>query len=237
MALRERRNEPGREVMLARPAPGPGAEQAEGHRLRVPASWHLGWSVPRWVARKNGARPDSGRPSVKGLRRRRESDLGDAVRLLRVVHLEDGYPVEKVDARPWLEDRVLDAWVVERLGRLVGHVAIATVGTGGVSGLRWREITGRSPVELAEVSRLFVRPGFRDQGIGTALLDAAEAEIRARGLLPVAEVVSASEDGIRMFEDRGWRLLAMDPWGPDGSGLLVHRYSAPAAGADPSRST
>lgn len=193
--------------------------------------------VHRWVTRRNGAGPDAGRPSVKGLRRRRESDLGDAVRLLRVVHLEDGYPVEKVDARPWLQDRVLDAWVVERLGRLVGHVAVATVGTGGATGMRWREITGRSPVELAEVSRLFVRPGFRGQGLGTALLTAAEAEIRARGLRPVAEVVSASEDGIRMFEDRGWRLLAMDPWGPAGDGLVVHRYAGPADGSARSPST
>lgn len=166
------------------------------------------------------------RPAVTGVRRRRPKDLPACARLLRVVHGEDGYPARWMEPpRAWLEaDDVLDAWVIERQGEILGHVAISTVGMGEVSAFRWREMTGQDPAELAGVTRLFVRPRVRRQGIGKALLDVATHEIQARGLSPVADVVAASRETMALYEDDGWQLLAMDPWRERPEDLRVWCY-------------
>ncbi len=208
-----------------------------GRVLTAPVSKHVTWPVYRWVAHHRGPQPD-GTPAtelprvsapVKGVRRRRPKDLGACARLLRVVFSDGQYPVYWPDApRGWLNDEdVIDAWVVERQGEILGHVAISKVGLDAVSALRWREVTGHEPSELAGVSRLFVRPRVRSQGIGAALLDVAVAEIRSRGLIPVLDVVSAGKDAITLYEHRGWRLLAMYPWGEKTDKLQIRYYGAP----------
>ena len=50
---------------------------------------------------------------------------------------------------------------------------------------------------------------------------------RLAGRLAVLEVVGASRDAIRLYEERGWRLLAMYPWGED---LHIYYYGAPRTG-------
>ena len=214
--------------------------RATGRVLAAPPSKHLTWPVYRWMTRNRdrlpGGTPESGLPrvrtGVKGIRRRRSGDLGACARLLRVVSAEDGYPVSWPEApRAWLTDHVLDAWVVERQGEMLGHVAVSETAFDAVSALRWRELTGCAPHELAAVSRLFVRSRVRGQGIGAALLDVALADIRARGLLPVMEVVSASADAVALVEHQGWRLVAMYPWGERADRLQVYYYEALARDA------
>lgn len=192
----------------------------------------------RWMARQRdhvaAGMPRGEQPPVPagpdGIRRRKARDLGPCVRLLRVVAAEDGYPVYWPEApRSWLTEHVLDAWVVERQGELLGHVAISEPSHDPVSALRWRELTGREPHERAEVSRFFVRSRVRGQGIGSALLEVAHAGIRTRGLLPVMEVVSASAEAVSMVESQGWRLVAMYPWGERSDRLQVYYYEAPVA--------
>lgn len=170
-------------------------------------------------------------PTAKGIRRRRPKDLGACGRLLEVVHYDAHYPVIRPEPpRAWLDDdSVLDAWVAERLGEILGHVAISSVGRDAKSALRWRETTEREPSELLAVSRFFVRPRVRGEGIGTSLLDAAVAEIRGRNRLPVLEMISPRRDGISFVVGRGWRLIAKDPWGSRRDGLFVYRYTAPEA--------
>lgn len=169
-------------------------------------------------------------PAAKGIRRRRPKDLGACGRLLEVVHYDAHYPVIRPEPpRAWLDDEsVLDAWVAERLGEILGHVAISSVGRDPLSALRWRETTERDPSELLAVSRFFVRPRVRGEGIGTSLLDAAVAEIRGRNCLPVLEMIRPRRDGITFLAERGWRLIAVDPWGRGRDDLQMYRYAAPA---------
>jgi hypothetical protein len=54
-------------------------------------------------------------------------------------------------------------------------------------------------------------------------------EIRTHGLMPVLDVVSTSTDGIAFLEKRGWKLLAMDPWGSKTEHLRMNYYAAPPA--------
>lgn len=165
------------------------------------------------------------------IRTRRPKDLPACVRLLRVVHTHDRYPLRWPDApRAWLsEPTVLDAWIAERLGEVLGHVAIGGASTASVDALRWREITGRPLSDLGFVTRLFVRPRVRHTGVAADLLDVATGHVRARRLVPVLEVVDNCADAVRLVETRGWRLLATDRW-PGERGLAVHRYAAPAGG-------
>lgn len=211
--------------------------QTAGRVLTKPVSKRVTWPVYQWVARRRTQLPggstttrrSGGKVPMKGIRRRRPGDLAACAHALRLVSAQDEYPVYWPESpRTWLEgEDVIDAWVMERHGEILGHVAISQVGREAGEALRWREITGHEPDELAGVSRLFVRPRARGQGIGGALLDMAVAEILARGRLPVLDVVSASEDAVKLYDDRGWRRRASYPWGDKADGLEIHYYVAP----------
>jgi GNAT superfamily N-acetyltransferase len=217
-----------------------------GRVLTAPVSKRVAWPVYRWASHHrddssdsvgDGAAtreetPRSGR--LRGIRRRRPRDIPACASLLGVVFTEGQYPVRWPDApRAWLNDEeVVDAWVFERGGEVHGHIAVTKVGLDTRSALRWRELTGREPSELAGITRFFVRPRLRGQGIGRALLDEAVADIRVRGLTPVADVVSRSADAIRLYEDLGWRRRAGYPWGEQDEHLEVYFYEAPAETAD-----
>jgi GNAT superfamily N-acetyltransferase len=179
--------------------------------------------------RAGAARPAPSEPTV---RRRSGRELAAAARLLRLVHYDGPYPVHWPDApRAWLDhEGVTGAWVAERLGELLGHVAISQVGLDEVSGERWREMTGRDPATLGAVTRLFVRPSARGRGIGTTLLDVAVEGIRAGGRLPVLEVVSVSREAIGLFEGQGWRLLDVRSWGDRTSTMRLYCFALPGPG-------
>jgi GNAT superfamily N-acetyltransferase len=122
---------------------------------------------------------------------------------------------------------VLDAWIAEQHGMIQGHVAITRVDSDPTTALRWREVTGRPASELAGVSRFFVRSSVRGLGLGTALLETAVEKSRARGLMPVAEMVSTTRRGIPLYDRAGWRMAAMYPCGKRGDGLETYLYIAP----------
>ena len=195
-------------------------------------------TVPEWLAehvvRLPGQRQDepaTGPTLPHGIRARRPKDLPACARLLRVVAAEHQYPARWPEApRSWLAGPdVLTAYVAEEYGEILGHVAIATVPRNGIARVRWQEITGQDITQLRRITRLFVRRRVRGQHIATDLLDVAVADIRAQGLMPVLDVVSTSADGIAFVEKRGWRLLAMDPWGSKTEHLRIHYYAAPPA--------
>ena len=168
-------------------------------------------------------------PKVR-IRRRRPHDLAACRRLLGLVAMEGDYPLPKpASLRDWVSDReIMDAWIAEREGEVLGHLALIQVGSDAVSAMRWREVTGRPVTELVGISRFFVRSSARGHGIGSSLLQSAVTEARDRGLLPVAEMMSPSREGVRLYEKQGWRLAEMYPTGPRTAPLEAYMYVLPA---------
>ena len=190
--------------------------------------------VQRWLHRHRGHSAGTAAswvPEGVRIRRRKDSQVAACSRLLGIVSAQSGYPSPRpASPRGWLVgDDVLDAWIAEERGRVQGHVAITRVDSDPATALRWREVTGRPATELAGVSQFFVRSNVRGRGLGTALLETAVAEARARGLTPVAKMVSASRQGIALYDRTGWRLVAMYPCGRREDGLETYLYVAPPA--------
>lgn len=192
---------------------------------RRPRSW---LSLPHDLPQRLRPRPSADPASL--VRPRRPRDVGACARLLGVVYCADHYPDRLPgSAHAWLTRDVLDAWVAQRHGQVLGHVATVRVGTDPLSAGRWREITGLPPGELLGVSRFFVRESARGRGIGTALLAAAAAHVRSQGLVPVLETVSESRAAIPALRDAGWQLLAVDDRDRRADRWRVHRYAGPRA--------
>ncbi|WP_051871671.1 GNAT family N-acetyltransferase [Streptomyces sclerotialus] len=148
------------------------------------------------------------------IRPRTAADLPELVRVLRAVHVHSGYPYTwPADPAGWLTpDGLTGAWVAEDgQGRVVGHAA-----------LRGRE-----------VSRLYVSPAARGQGLGGRLLRSVTAAAAAAsgGLPPVLAVHTADTAATALYERQGWlpvRSEQQDWGGP--APVTVRYYEAPVAG-------
>jgi ribosomal protein S18 acetylase RimI-like enzyme len=92
--------------------------------------------------------------------------------------------------------------LAERDGELVGYAMVA-IKTAVETEL---DDTWRSGVRVAEIETLSVAPSARGAGIGTALLDAIDAELAVAGIddVLVAALVG-NADAIRLYERRGFR--------------------------------
>ncbi|CAN5409379.1 GNAT family N-acetyltransferase [soil metagenome] len=169
-------------------------------------------------------------PLPDGVRLRRDRDVPTCARLVRRAFFEGQFPGQHdEEPRLWLTDPdVVGAWVTEQDGEVVAHVAISRVDShlDAVTSLRWRESTGHVPSDLLAVSRLFVRPRFRGQGIAATLIDVACAEIRSRGHVPVYEVTTTSSLPPPYSRDHGWRLRSTEPWPDRHQALWIHRFEA-----------
>jgi GNAT superfamily N-acetyltransferase len=94
---------------------------------------------------------------------------------------------------PELASGRLAAWIAEEGGRAVGQ-----------AGLRLGAAR-RGPAQFrgaAELLNVYVEPGFRGRGIGTALVGAAIAEARARGIERIS--LQPTEDSRRIYERAGF---------------------------------
>jgi GNAT superfamily N-acetyltransferase len=128
----------------------------------------------------------------------------------------------------WLEERVTAA-----TARATGHdderplAVLARDGralVGGVCGWTWGG--------CCELQYLWVDEGHRGQGLGTALLDAAEAEAARRGcelVVLLTHAVSTGADGQR-YTRRGYELVGRVDDYPRGDAALWYRKRLPGAG-------
>ncbi|WP_404947142.1 GNAT family N-acetyltransferase [Rhodococcus erythropolis] len=129
------------------------------------------------------------------VRERVDGDLDGCVDALAQVHECDGYPnTWPQNPHRWLSSpTVVKAWVGESDGRVVGHVAVDS------------EVAG-APTTAGSiaVSRLFVHPGSRGNGLSDALLDAVTDFAAESRLELVLDVVDDALPAIALYERRGW---------------------------------
>ena len=150
------------------------------------------------------------------VRNRDEADLGKCVEALRSVYEAGGYPVNwPADPAQWLrQSEILQAWVAATDDvPVAGHVI-----------LRQSPGAGRS----AEVSRLFVVPAARRQGVASALLEAAMHAAAENDLDLFLDVTDDLRAARALYERAGFRLVstAQADWTtPDGHSVTLHRYA------------
>jgi ribosomal protein S18 acetylase RimI-like enzyme len=116
------------------------------------------------------------------------------------------------DAETWAEHRAIYAQAFEKpdtvlllaydgdalIGYALSHV-LAVEET-------WIPDTWRTGPRIAEVETLSVLPQYRGQGVGTALMDALDAEIEALGIGDViVGALAGNEDALRLYRRRGFR--------------------------------
>jgi ribosomal protein S18 acetylase RimI-like enzyme len=162
------------------------------------------------------------------IRRRRPADLPDCVSVLADTHRTSSYPVDwPSDPAGWLTPRgLLDAWVAELAGVIVGHVAL--IEAREKTARAWTAHSGRPATAAGEVSRLCVSRAARGRSIGRQLLATADAATRERGLHTVLGVLDESVDAIVLYDKLGWhRMSTVDFEFADGRMTVMHCYAAP----------
>lgn len=157
------------------------------------------------------------------VRFRIESDMAEAAAGLVKVHVTDGYPVEGV-SRPeeWLTPPgMLEAWVAEVAGRIVGHVAVGR-SNGEDAVALWLRRSGGGEVGTGVLARLFVVPEARKRAVGESLVRAAVEYARSKGMRLVLDVMTKDAAAIRLYTRLGWTEL----------GAAVHTFGEEGQTAD-----
>jgi len=163
------------------------------------------------------------------LRARTDDDLAGCVELARAVHERDGYPhYLPGDFRDFLVmPDGYGAWVAERDGRIVGHVALRRR-TAPVPMDLASAATGQPVDRLGVISRLLVAPAARRAGTGRRLLEHGCQQAFSRGLWPVLDVAADLAAAIRLYESCGWvRAGAVNVTFRDGNSLDELVYLGP----------
>ncbi|HEY2519677.1 MAG TPA: GNAT family N-acetyltransferase [Streptosporangiaceae bacterium] len=152
------------------------------------------------------------------VRRREAGDLDRCVQVLAAVHRTSGYPTNwPADPARWLTpDGITSAWVATtREVPVAGHVILRRPDAGPAGG------------RAAEVSRLFVAPAARRQGVAQALLDTAIGWATSNGLDLVLDVTDELRPARALYEQAGFELAGTrvaDWTAPGGQPVTLHRY-------------
>jgi ribosomal protein S18 acetylase RimI-like enzyme len=142
------------------------------------------------------------------IRPRRGGDIPEAAKALVKVHETDGYPVEGVDEpEAWLTPPdLLETWVAELDGRVVGHVALSHPNGEDAVAL-WLDQSGAAESEVAVLARLFVAPEARRMALGRRLTQAAMQYADEEGLRLVLDVMTKDTSAMRLYENLGWQRI------------------------------
>jgi ribosomal protein S18 acetylase RimI-like enzyme len=146
-----------------------------------------------------------------------DDDVPGAIAALVEVHATDGYPVEGVaEPEAWLcSPAVLRAWVAERAGKVVGHVAVMRPqGEGAVE--LWQDKSGEGEGRIGVLARLFVVRDARRHAVGERLMEAAMDHARDSALRLVLDVMTKDTSAIRLYERLGWQRI----------GEVTHHFGA-----------
>ena len=147
------------------------------------------------------------------IRNREAADLGLCVEALAIVYRTSGYPANwPADPARWLTPSgIVHAWI----------------GTTGELPVAGHLLLRQLPSSAIEVSRLYVVPAARRQGVALALLRKAIewAATNERDL--VLEVTDHLKAARALYEQAGFRLVSAEraDWTtPDGQPVTLHRY-------------
>ena len=142
------------------------------------------------------------------VRPRTPADLPELVEVLTEQQPFSRYPLRWPLPSPvdkfLVRDTEEQAWVAEQGGRPVGHVSVGRVAPDRAELFREANGATGAATEPAAVSVLFVARHALGAGIGGLLLDSAVAWVRARGRLPVLDVVPRHSRAIEVYRHRGW---------------------------------
>jgi GNAT superfamily N-acetyltransferase len=93
-------------------------------------------------------------------------------------------------------------------GPPAGRLALATINDQAAGCIALRRVD----VDHAEAKRLYVRPAFRGQGLGRALMEWAMAEARAAGYREiVGDTMPAMRDALALYERMGFERAGTAP--------------------------
>jgi GNAT superfamily N-acetyltransferase len=182
-----------------------------------------------------GAHPgpsDSEAVTDVSIRTRHATDLPLCIEALAEVHESDRYPIVwPKDPALWLSPPgLLEGWIAERSGVIVGHVVLVDGGD-APDGLQ----SHGQP--LATIKRLFVTPPARRQGTGARLLAHAHTWAIRSGLSLTLDVVGpGSSAAIALYERAGWQQTstAIADWTtPEGDPVTVRYYRPPRSTSPP----
>lgn len=163
------------------------------------------------------------------IRAREAADVGLCVGVLAEVHRTSGYPTNwPADPAGWLTPaETVGAWVAaSNEVTVAGHLLL-------------RRLPANSAGQaIAEVSRLFVAPSARRQGVAQALLDQAMHWATANSHDLVLEVTDNLGAARALYEQAGFRRSGTqraDWTTPEGQPVILHRYTwnRPTAGSRP----
>lgn len=153
------------------------------------------------------------------IRNREAADIDMCVQALTTVHQTSGYPTNwPADPARWLAPAgVVRAWVATTNALPVaGHVIL-------------RQLPASATGErTAEVSRLFVIPAARRQGIGMALLQETIHCATTNELDLVLEVTDHLRAARALYERAGFGMVSTkraDWAAPDGRPMTLHQYT------------
>lgn len=140
---------------------------------------------------------------VLDVRPRTDADLPSCVAALAEVHEHDGYPVHwPADPQDWLSPALLGAWVVGPPDVVLAHVLlVAATATDHLLAAAVDADIG----DLALVSRLFVRPDARRNGLARWLLDTATDAAGHRRVALEVDVTAAG--AVTCYQAAGWQLV------------------------------
>ena len=159
------------------------------------------------------------------VRPRTDADADAILELVAAVRALDRYPpFESADGYRdfFFGSAPQAAWVAERDGAVVGHVALHAKSLAETMTLAAEQLGPDTAVTV--VARLLVSPAARGERIGERLLEVAVGEGRARGLVPILDTVSRLTPAVALYERTGWKRIGEFPFTTDGENLTVYVY-------------
>lgn len=138
------------------------------------------------------------------IRPRKDDDFDALITILHRVYKTTGYPIEGIDKPKQYLTRgpTKEAWVAELDNRIIGHVTVRQGTEDNVSVALWHE---RHPEDYTSVlSKLFVDPDSRGQGVATKLIEHVLSWSRDETSRLLMFALIKDADAIRLYGRLGW---------------------------------